>query len=169
MFWNILKLVLKTFQRLETFQSVLEYFKFLLKNISKIIFGTFQKCSGAFKMFLKKCFETFLICLVGCLVFRMFRNFYFIPKHSDLFWEYLKIFWKIFKIVLKIFRFVFGDISKVFWNIKTFSFNLLQEDGGQLGGTILECEPVKFFHINIDLFQNNQIRFAKYFSVRETF
>ena len=83
---SIFQSLLKLLIFLETFQSVLEYFKF--------VFEIFQKCFGILRHF-SKVFQNIKMFFKSVLkhsalfsrlsYFRMFRNFQFIPKHSDLF------------------------------------------------------------------------------------
>ena len=54
---SIFQNILKHLVCIQTFQSVLEYFKISFENISKIIFGIFQECSRNIKMFLNSVLE----------------------------------------------------------------------------------------------------------------
>jgi len=70
------------------------------KKFQIFIFVTFQNCSGTVRRF-SKVFRNILICLVDCPIFKMFRNFQFIQKHSDLVWKYLKKYSRTFRYFFK--------------------------------------------------------------------
>jgi len=108
---SIFQSVPKLLVCLKTFQSVMKYLKFVLKTFQKFIFETFQKCSTILRYF-SKVFWNILTCLVNCSAFKMFWNFQFTPKHSDLFWEHFKNVLKIFQDCSNTFRFVFGIFRK---------------------------------------------------------
>ena len=57
-------------------------------------------------------FWNILTGLVDCPVFRMFRNFQFITKHSDLFYEHFKNVLGNFQDCSEMFRFVFETLQK---------------------------------------------------------
>ena len=88
----------------------LEYFKFVMKTFSKI-------CSGTLRHF-SKMFRNILTFLIDCPIFIMFRNYQFIPKHSDLFWEHFKNALENFHDCSEIFRFVFGTFHKCFGTLR---------------------------------------------------
>ena len=73
-----------------------------------------------------KVFQIIVTCLVDGPVFKMFRNFQFILKHSNLFWEHFKNILENFQDWSETFRFVFGTFQKVFRNNKIFSKSVLK-------------------------------------------
>ena len=87
--YSVFQSVPKLLVCLETFQSVLEYLKFVLKKFSNICFRNISKLFRNSKTFFKSVPKhSDLSSRLSC--FRMFRNFKFISKHSNLFSEHLK-------------------------------------------------------------------------------
>ena len=114
-FWLVYCLVFLMFRNFQFISKHADLFsdtfKFGLKTFQKFIFGTFQKCSTILRYF-SKVFWNILTCLVNCSAFKIFRNFQFTPKHSDLFWEHFKNVLKFFQDCSNTFRFVFGTFRK---------------------------------------------------------
>jgi len=115
----------------------MKYLKFFLKTFQKFVFGTFQKYSRILRYF-SKVFWNIMTYLVDCSVFKMFRNFHFIPKYSDLFWKHFENILKNFQDCSEAFRFVFrifqkcsGTLRRFLWTFcRKMVANLIQVGGG---------------------------------------